>query len=265
MLSSDWHVTLRLTVLKYSRSSGKDRCLRLRGQKWSTRTPFDPAFGDPYIYRQPKVISFVRDPRLYHLAKFHADRLHRRRDVCPRTKNRVTSNLIWSTRIITRITRNSVNCETVEKHWTFLRLRRRSSFRACCAARRAFSSCSWLSRHLCHSIPFVILCLCGLLRVFTSRLLRHATTRSSRRRHDINICRCSLDTCGSSRRRRRRTCWARKMRRAAGTRWSTIDATRCGSPSAERQQQKHKGTMSTFWQNWDFDTWWVIARAFSRS
>jgi len=37
---------------------------------------------------------------------------------------------------------------TVQESVKVLRLRRRSSLRACWAARRAFSSCSWLSRHL---------------------------------------------------------------------------------------------------------------------
>jgi len=32
--------------------------------------------------------------KFYHRAKFHADRWHRRRDVCPRTKNTHTSYLI---------------------------------------------------------------------------------------------------------------------------------------------------------------------------
>jgi len=38
----------------------------------------------------------------------------------------------------------------------------------------------------------------------------------------------SRDTCGSSRRWRRRTCWARRSRRAAGTRWSREGTIRCG-------------------------------------
>jgi len=41
-------------------------------------------------------------------------------------------------------------------------------------------------------------------------------------------------TCGSSRRRRRRTYWARRTRPTAGTIWNTTDATRCSSHEATR-------------------------------
>ena len=44
----------------------------------------------------------------------------------------------------------------------------------------------------------------------------------------------SHDTCESSRRRLRRTCWARKNQPRAGTRWSTTDATRCSCAEAEQ-------------------------------
>ena len=63
MLSSNWHITLRLTFSRYSQSHGQNL-----GPKFWT-------YGIPNGYR-PKRREDLSGTDMYHHAKFHADRCH---------------------------------------------------------------------------------------------------------------------------------------------------------------------------------------------
>ena len=77
MLTSDWHVTLRFFLLfsRYSRSNGQNLGAEFR------------IWGNPWGHR-PKRRENLSGTDVYHRAQFHADRCHRRRDICNRTEKK---------------------------------------------------------------------------------------------------------------------------------------------------------------------------------
>ena len=69
----------------------------MRGQKWSTWDHF----LIPNL-ETPKYIATKRGKDLsgtwfYHSAKFHADRCHRRRDICNRTQQKTANDIPFHT------------------------------------------------------------------------------------------------------------------------------------------------------------------------